>query len=1211
MKRLFCFAGLGSRFVALTLLFLSSFNNISAQCFEADGVTVRPSFFNIWVAMDQTWVDRHGGDEDLARMVAKSKADDAIALLNGSFAFNTTFRIQFVRGFCPAMIAPEFPGGDKGAWCIDVNDFYSDQYPCLVGRDAILLFTDRFGVSADYAFANVALIGGGSSQVIAHELGHIFDVPHSSTSSGNPNCCTTSQTMMCIPFPTNPVITLLNTACGITFDWLNTNVFTSSRCGQMLTTGYFADDDFECPPANNLGYNVSLENPNPVLNCRTDGDIVTVTAEFFNNSQQVSRNFRVLISQTASANLEFVTDPASPFNCIVTLPSGSKEFRITDPSAPGCENETFFPFLAGETKTLVFKLRYLGGLGQFQNNIPVNIYTNHVVNFGESYDFFITPYKAIPSGSFSTIVGNGAWSYTNPLIITGKLIMNPATTPTYWGGSVYNFGLNKSLLFAPGAELEIAPGNTVKMPNVQIEGCSTMWRGITVRDGATLEMDMATSVADAQFAVNVQKGGTANIQSSKFVNNNFGIRTAPEGTGVHNITALGNRFITTDAGLKPKWGITQVPAPGEKGFAGIHVKDFTGGLSIDKDLVFNSTNEFSNLHYGILAENTDVTVRDATFTDIVQETRPSGYPGPLSTGNAIYLSGGNANIKGNYTGIVPGPLAMDNCHTGINTRAGSITVEGCEMSNMTNGVVAIGGTNKSYAINWNNIGASDRGISVFYQSGIPGASNITNNAISMAGNSNGVGIAAGGQEMFPQNEGLVANNHVTVAEGATGIQIGVANKLKVTQNNVSLSGSGTLFGIKVEGGDRNTLNCNIVTNSGSGNNAGIYAIHAGRASVLCNVTDGPARGLHFEGMLGGRNKADVAGNTMESNTTAGLLLGTDAVIGGQPNRGNKFDGTEAIAGLGAQLHSLVTVDAAENPDFLPNAWSPFPWFLNISDPALSYQCAPGTTCPLPPVVSDYSLDIATVKGQLGGTTYPAANQWLAQRRFYELVQEEGNPYPGNTDVSTFLSQAQTNGIAGYANVQVGIRSLGAMTALHRAATAASLLTLNGLLADSAIYAVNEKSVNQIFLQTLALGNTDLTETQITVLEGIAEGCPLSDGEAVLRARTMLEVLQGAPVQYDDAAICAGAERANPLPTAQYVRVYPNPANNMVTVEYKGMDGISHQFMLFNALGQLVRSVTLPQGQSSLQLPLGNLSEGIYWYAIPGAPDASGKLIISR
>ncbi|HAD14022.1 MAG TPA: hypothetical protein DCF33_16480 [Saprospirales bacterium] len=78
-----------------------------------------------------------------------------------------------------------------------------------------------------------------------------------------------------------------------------------------------------------------------------------------------------------------------------------------------------------------------------------------------------------------------------------------------------------------------------------------------------------------------------------------------------------------------------------------------------------------------------------------------------------------------------------------------------------------------------------------------------------------------------------------------------------------------------------------------------------------------------------------------------------------------------------------------------------------------------------------------------------------------------------------------------------------------------------------------------------------------------------------------------------------------------VRVWPNPASDVLTVEYEGMNDMPHQFLLFNTLGQLVQSVDLPQGQSSRQLTLMYLPKGIYWYAIPDNPDASGKLIISR
>jgi hypothetical protein len=415
----------------------------------------------------------------------------------------------------------------------------------------------------------------------------------------------------------------------------------------------------------------------------------------------------------------------------------------------------------------------------------------------------------------------------------------------------------------------------------------------------------------------------------------------------------------------------------------------------------------------------------------------------------------------------------------------------------------------------------------------------------------------------------------------------------------------------VEGGDRNLLNCNTVTSSG-GANDGIYAVHASRASVLCNLTNGTSRGLHFEGMLAGKNKADVGGNRMESNAVAGLLLGTDAVVGGQVHRGNRFEVTEAVAGLNAGDNSKFTVDAAENPDFLPDAWLPFPWFENISTPSPSFDCGANTTCPpTPGPTSEYPLDIKIVKGELGGSTYSAANKWLSQRRFYELVAEEGNPYPGNSDVSTFLSQAQSNGLSNYANIQIGIHQLGAMSEGARATAAANLLPLNAALTGSASYQINEKLVNQIFLQTVAIDNLDFTETQLVSLGNIAALCPLSDGEAVLKARAMLQLVQGSPLNFNDAANCVGGERSGRHLMVQSIRVYPNPTNGLVTIEYQAANSENIQFLLFNTLGQVVSSVTLPQGQTNIQLPLGDLSEGVYWYTCPGLQNTSGKLVISR
>lgn len=170
----------------------------------------------------------------------------------------------------------------------------------------------------------------------------------------------------------------------------------------------------------------------------------------------------------------------------------------------------------------------------------------------------------------------------------------------------------------------------------------------------------------------------------------------------------------------------------------------------------------------------------------------------------------------------------------------------------------------------------------------------------------------------------------------TGGNIGVAQNLKATSNTIRLVGNGVHYGIKLEGGDRNNLNCNEISNPGGGDNDGLYTVHASRARIVCNGIDGTTRGLHLEGMMAGLNKALVAGNTMKDNNEAGLLLGTDAVIGGQTHRGNKWENSEALGGINADVHSKFIVDADENADFLPDAWLPFNWFENIA-----------SHCPLP------------------------------------------------------------------------------------------------------------------------------------------------------------------------------------------------------------------------------------------------------------------------
>lgn len=62
--------------------------------------------------------------------------------------------------------------------------------------------------------------------------------------------------------------------------------------------------------------------------------------------------------------------------------------------------------------------------------------------------------------------------------------------------------------------------------------------------------------------------------------------------------------------------------------------------------------------------------------------------------------------------------------------------------------------------------------------------------------------------------------------------------------------------------------------------------------------------------------------------------------------------------------------------------------------------------------------------------------------------------------------------------------------------------------------------------------------------------PFSDGEAVLRARALLTLVEETPETYGDETICS-IERGRPGSMAKpdYLRVYPNPADGKINIEY--------------------------------------------------------------
>lgn len=616
------------------------------------------------------------------------------------------------------------------------------------------------------------------------------------------------------------------------------------------------------------------------------------------------------------------------------------------------------------------------------------------------------------------------------------------------------------------------------------------------------------------------------------------------------MTLRGNTFETNESGLKASYS-GQSPLPNYIGFAGIHLTEVTSGLAMDANPATGEPNYFRNLRMGILAQNATFAVRNSVFSNILQTTKPTGYPGPSQTGRAIYT---------------------DNCTVNV--------------------------------------------LGIFLSSG--------------------------------------ARTHLT----ANNVQINTPAGPK-------------RYGIHVAGGEQNLVNCNDILGAGS---RGILGEMASRTDFLCNTADG----LYLDGVFTGSAPAIFVGdNKLKNNAQGGLLLGSNALIGPQTHRGNRWSNSGGmtlarhLGGVGLAQFSEFIVDASENSEYLPTLIDPsFDWFININDTETSFFCNPTADCPPPSALTGEGeqVDRHTAKGTLTGFEHQEHSLWLAQKRLYRRLVYEENPYTNDADFDGFLG-TQIIGSAGqFAAVEQGLHTLFALpeadwTALDtaeaaislylgqladvelllaaddldsqdstdleasradilaqiellsadlegrreaisdsRASAAGALNAQNAALGDTTAYEANEKAVNALRLQTLARGVTTLTEQQRTTLEAIAVQCPMADGEAVLHARALLALTDGEYdfSAYDDSTACIFSRpeaTSSTLRNLTYgqISVYPNPANQTINIQVGVRETEMLSFRLFSTLGRLVVDERLSIVSGIATLSVGHLPNGAYYY----------------
>ncbi len=255
-------------------------------------------------------------------------------------------------------------------------------------------------------------------------------------------------------------------------------------------------------------------------------------------------------------------------------------------------------------------------------------------------------------------------------------------------------------------------------------------------------------------------------------------------------------------------------------------------------------------------------------------------------------------------------------------------------------------------------------------------------------------------------------------------------------------------------------------------------------------------------------------------------------------------------------------------------------------------------CPsdIPPVhlIMQQQLN-ANVQDSVPYVVNISSSQYLSQQISLEAINADTTLMNGDTVLRNFHTNAMNANMGHLYMVKkyIGTNNLSMATLIN------SSISPNNTIEQ------NHKTLNDIYLNTLAVGIDTATQTQLNALYYVAQQCPLIDGRAVFEARSLLNYFLNTTLSFGDSA-CIGfqdnhrstkfsIDSGNNSIGKHNVMVYPNPANTELYIELSLQKGQTANICVYNTLGQLILCNGLQNSLNILQID--KLSSGLYYYRI--------------
>ena len=202
-----------------------------------------------------------------------------------------------------------------------------------------------------------------------------------------------------------------------------------------------------------------------------------------------------------------------------------------------------------------------------------------------------------------------------------------------------------------------------------------------------------------------------------------------------------------------------------------------------------------------------------------------------------------------------------------------------------------------------------------------------------------------------------------------------------------------------------------------------------------------------------------------------------------------------------------------------------------------------------------------------------------------------------TDSANLLAARQVI-LSDVENLENENDSLETVIQTHRIGLTQQYGAQNAAINASAVYETNEKTVNGIYLNTVALGTYTLTPQQVTDLQAIVWQCPKMGGNAVYRARSLYGL--AVDTVFNDWLLCAPPQQMEQdnqnvgittLADNQSV-LFPNPATKDVTLNITNSPS-ANRLVIMDMSGKTVMSKYLSNKMSKFNFSVANIPVGIY------------------